>query len=69
VITQHESPLDPGHRLRSRRPIGSVLIPAHNEGAVIGRAYIALGGGSARWKRDESSLTVTANARDARTDS
>jgi hypothetical protein len=26
----------------------------YNEGAVIGRAYIALGG-SARWKRDESS--------------
>ena len=55
--------------MSSRRPIGSVLIPSHNESAVIGRAYIALGGGSARWKRDESSLTVTANARDARTDS
>ena len=40
--------------MSSRRPIGSVLIPAHDEGAVIGRAYIALGG-SARSKRDESS--------------
>ena len=53
--------------MTSRRPIGSVRIPAHNEGAVIGRAYIALGG-SARSKRDESSPTVTAGARDARTD-
>jgi hypothetical protein len=54
--------------MSSRRPIGSVLIPAHNEGPVIGRTYIALGG-SARSKRDESSPTVTAGARDARTDS
>jgi hypothetical protein len=54
--------------MSSRRPIGSVRIPAHNEGAVIGRAYIALSG-SARSKRAESSSTVTAGARDARTDS
>ena len=34
--------------MSSRRPIGSVLIPAHNEGPVIGRACIALGGSAAR---------------------
>jgi hypothetical protein len=54
--------------MSSRRPIGSVRIPAHDEGAVIGRANIALGG-SARSERDASSPTVTASARDARTDS